>query len=133
MADTLPQSIRSHLLGDSEIAAKVGSKRIHYQVVPQTSQFPHVWFTRSGRDADELLDGDGLVFHRFLIEIAAKDGGETLADLVFDRLHQSEGPFDAFEIDSAFMEDADDSYTFQSVDSADALFLKAFELLVITE
>ena len=129
--DPLPKAIRNHLINVPDIEFAVGP-RIHYQVIPKESTYPHIWFTRSSRDPDDLLDGDGLVFHRFKVEIVAQDDAGDLAEHVFNALHLNDGPIDSVEIDSAFMEDADDSYLFRSV-ADDALFLKAFELLVITE
>lgn len=135
----LPKAIRKHLLADATIASLVG-QRIHYKGIPEKSAFPHIFFYKRGRTTDDTLDGDGIVYNRFAVEIVGEqtvadpDGkGEAVADAVFARLHNSSGPFDTLEIDSAFVEDADDNYVFKSVDSDDRLFLKAYDLLVITE
>lgn len=137
MSQLLSKGIRDHLLADATVHAIV-DENIHYKGLPSQSTFPHIWFSLVGREKEETLDGTGLTYYRYSMELVSfgdstfPDGrGEELADAVYDALNEVTDSLGDFAIDSAYIEDADDNYVFKSVDSDERLFLKAFDLLVI--
>lgn len=126
---TVPKLIRLYLASDPVIAAKVGS-RIHYQTVPQESVYPHIYYSRTGKDNDTLLDGSsGRTTERFTLELVAQAFDEELCDAVESVLQTIETTYEDVTVDCTDVEDVDDNYAFKSADS-DALFMHGFTVAV---
>lgn len=115
---TIKEGMRAYLLADAAIAAVVGGK-CHDNQVPEQSSLPWIWYRRTGREAERLLDGtESIVTTRFAVECAADNpsGAEDLADLVRDRLDGQAGDIGGFTAKGVFVEDADDDYFPESID-----------------
>lgn len=111
----LPEYIRTRLLAVPAIASAVG-ERIHYQELPSDSEYPHVWFARSSRDREPLLDGEfGDTVERFAIEIVSDTDAGALVGSIAETLESLSGEFDDSLIQLIEVEDADDDYYFQSI------------------
>ena len=126
---TLPDFLISALKADTVIVNKVAN-RIHYQTVPQTSQYPHIYLARQGSNRDRLLNGEpGVETERFIVEIVAETFDADLCTAVRDALEFDGGQYSTYAIYMTDSEDVNDDYTFQSADS-DALFLHAYVVTV---
>ena len=124
---TLPQAIVDRI-GEIEAGelAKITGK-IHYQTIPQESDYPHVFITRQGQSGEQTLDGyDGDNTERFVIEIVAEAYDDELITAIGDILDFRDGDPTA-GIFTSELEDVSDDYVFQSGDG-DALYLHGFVL-----
>lgn len=124
---TIPNLIRDRLLSVPEIASKLGA-RIHYQHIPQSSQYPHVYYTRRGSNTEELMDADGILRDRFVVEVVTRTFDDALITAITDSLF-----FDGIELGSrcvatSDLDEADDDYVFESAAGDSALCMHAFVL-----
>lgn len=127
---TIPDLLLSAMRSQSTIAAAVGN-RVHYQTIPQTSQYPHIYMARQSRETETFLDGDnGPTEDRFIVEIVAETYTDSLCSAVYEVLNGIECQLpDGTWVYCSDVSDADDNYVFRSADS-DALFLHAFQVTV---
>lgn len=126
----LPKALRTALLASPAIAEAVGS-RLHYQELPQSSDYPHVWFTRSSRDEENCVDGSPeLIVERFSFEIVSDSDAETLVDALVDTLAEFEGDVGDKYVQLVEVEDADDDYLYQSIGEGDPDYLHALRVAV---
>jgi hypothetical protein len=126
--NTLPLEIRGRLLMVDDITDRVG-ERIHYQELPQSSKYPHIWFERSGTETDELLDTLGPAVERFTLEIIGDEFDSELIDAVIGTLQNLDGPVGTGTVFVTHIDDADDDYLFKSSES-DKLFMHALRVSV---
>lgn len=106
------------------------SDRIHYQVLPQKSVYPHIYIARSGKDNESLLDGDdGVTTEYFTVEVVSQTFNEDACDAIEDVLGGLTCVYDGVEVHCSNVDDVDDNYVFKSADS-DALFLHGFKVAV---
>lgn len=126
----LPKELRSQLLAVPAIAAAVGD-RVHYQELPQSSQYPHVWFTRSSRDESKCVDGSPeLTIERFNFEVVSDADAEAVIDALVETLTAFEGDVGDRYVQLVEVEDADDDYVFQSVGEGEPDYLHALRVAV---
>lgn len=114
---------------DTTIAAAVGG-RVHYGLIPQTSDYPHIYVARQGKVTDKLLDGSlGIVQDRFVIEVVGETFDDELVTAVEGTLLAIEGIKldEDLTIATSDLGDVSDDYVMQSADS-DALLMHAFVL-----
>jgi len=124
----LPRAIRESLLGDAQLVASV-AQRVHYQEIPQHSDLPHVWFSRTGRTSEDCLDGsDELTIERFSVEIVAESDAEAMVDRVVELLEAFRGTVTTHYVQRVDIEDADDDYVFRSVGEAEPDYLHALQV-----
>lgn len=125
----LPNAIRARLIASPDVTAIVGN-RVHYQKVPQTSAYPHVWFNRSSIDGDPCLSGEsGMQVDTFMVEIVDEQYNEDLMNAVATALGNFDGPVQAGMVFLTDIDEADDDYLFRSA-SDEGLFLHAFRVSV---
>lgn len=125
----IPKAMRARLLANVSLQNAL-AERIHYQEIPQNSEFPHVWFTRTGRDEDDALEGGHLVEERFAIEIASNSDVEAIIDAIFEELSSWTGDVSGKDVQLVDVEDADDDYIFRSIGEAEPVFLHALQVVV---
>jgi hypothetical protein len=127
----VPKLLVDAIKANTTLAPLVGS-RVHYQMIPETSQYPHLYVARTGRRVDNLLDGsdDGPIEDSFVVEFVAAAFDGAACSALYDALTSLEGQMpDGTWIYCIDCTDVDDNYVFKSADS-DALFLHAFQVTV---
>ena len=127
---TIPDLLIAAIKGNSILAASVGD-RVHYQSIPQSSQFPHIYLARQSRETETFLEGgDGPTEDRFIVEFVAESYRDDQCSAIYDTLAGIECMLpDGTWIYCTDVTDVDDNYVFKSADS-DALFLHAFQVTV---
>ena len=126
---SVPQMIIDLLKANAIIADKV-SDRIHYQTLPQSSQYPHIYFARQNEDSETLLDGssgtteDSYVFE--LIDVAFDD---ELVTAIKEAIEYDGFDYGGLTIFTSNITSVSDDYLFRSADS-DALFMNALVLTI---
>jgi hypothetical protein len=126
---TVPDLITDTLRANSTIQTKCAS-RIHYQTIPQSSQYPHIYCARQGQFSDGNVDGSrGTITDRFVIEIVARFYDPILCEAVQSALTWDGFQTSGLEVFLSEIEDVNDDYVFKSADS-DALFLHGFVVTV---
>jgi hypothetical protein len=130
----LPKALRTALLAVPAISDALGTdveSRLHYQELPQSSAYPHVWFSRSGRDESKFVDGsDEMRVERFSFEVVSDSDAETLVDAIVDTLTVYEGNVGFKYVQLVEVEDADDDYIFQSIGEGEPDYLHALRVAV---
>lgn len=126
----IPKAMRAALVADSQLTALVAD-RIHYQELPQTSVYPHVWFTLSSRNRDELLDGsEEMTSRRFAFEVVSDGDAEEIIDRIVVILKAFEGQHGSQDVQLVQIDDANDDYIFQSVGEGEPDYLHALQVAV---
>lgn len=127
---TIPDLLIDAIKANATLLAAIG-QRVHYQTIPQSSQYPHVYLARTSRDTEDFLDGsDGPTEDSFVVEFVAEAFDGALCSELYDVLSSLEGQMpDGTWIYCTDVLDTDDNYVFKSADS-DALFLHAFQVTV---
>lgn len=128
---TLPDAIVARISSiDAAQFAKIDGK-IHYQVLPQESDYPHVYITRQGQSGGQTLDGlDDNNTESFVIEVVSGDSAvdDDLITAIGDCLDWRDGAaYDDITVFTSDLDDVSDDYVFQSGDG-DALFINGFVL-----
>jgi hypothetical protein len=125
------RKLREELLGNSTISTAVGN-RVHYQILPEGSVYPHIWFTREGTSQEDSLDGDsGLTTVDFTFEVISDTNAEALVDAIVDALKPIEGDITGGEyISLVDLTDADDGYLFKSAGDDIPAFMHALRVTV---
>jgi hypothetical protein len=124
---TLPQAVVDKIgtIAAPQLAKITG--KIHYQTIPQESDYPHVFITRQGQSGEQTLDGyDGDATERFVVEIVLTAFDDDLITAIGDVL-DFRGGDPTSGIFTSELEDVSDDYVFQSGDG-DALYLHGFVL-----
>ncbi|QDV24388.1 tail completion protein gp17 [Aureliella helgolandensis] len=112
---SIPKLLRQALLANPTLATAIAG-RLHYQEIPQPSEFPHVWYTRNGRDKETDIDNsETLRIERYTFEIVSDKDAETIVGKIIETLEAFEGEAGAELVQLVEVEDADDDYTFQSI------------------
>lgn len=126
----IPDLLIDAIRANATLLAALG-KRVHYQTIPQSSDYPHVYIARDGRVTEDFLDGsDGPTEDSFVIEFVAEAYNGTLCSELYDSISQLEGQMPGGPwVFCTDVTDVDDNYVFKSADS-DALFLHAFRVTV---
>lgn len=126
----IPKAIRAALLADVQLVELVAN-RVHYQEIPQDSEFPHVWFTRTSRDRSEFLDGnEELTVERFAFEVCSDRDCEAVIDRLVAVLEAFEGQVETRDVQRVDVDDADDDYIFKSVGEGEPDYLHALQVAV---
>lgn len=126
----LPKAMRAALVADSQLTAIVND-RIHYQELPQTSVYPHVWFTRTSRNRDELLDGsEEMTISRFSFEIVSDGDAEAIIDRIVATMKAFEGQHGGQDVQLVQVDDGEDDYIFQSVGEGEPDYLHVLQVAV---
>lgn len=126
----VPKELRTALLAEQDITDQVGS-RVHYQELPQSSDYPHVWFTRTSRERDRGLSGDAeMTVERFSLEVVSDHDAEIILDSIVSTMEAFEGECGDYFVQLVEVEDADDDYIFQSVGEGEPDYLHAVDIAV---
>lgn len=126
----VPKGIRALLAADTQLTNLVAG-RVHYQELPQASEYPHIWFTRTGRNQDNLLDGsEEMTVETYAIEIVGDSDCESIVDRVIQLLGTLDGQVGQADVQFVDITDADDSYVFQSVGEGEPNYLHAIQVEV---
>lgn len=126
----IPKAMRAALLADGQLSAIVG-QRVHYQEIPSESEFPHVWFTRTGRDRSDVLDGtEEMTVERFSFEVVSDVDCEAVIDRMVEVLEGFVGQVEDRDVQLVSVDDADDDYIFKSVGEGEPDYLHALQVTV---
>lgn len=127
---TIPKLLIDAIKANTFLASVLGG-RIHYQTIPESSTFPHVYIARQSRTSETFLDGEsGPVEDSYVIEVVAESFNAELCTELDEAMSALEGFLeDGTWIYCTDVGDVDDNYVFKSADS-DALFLHAFQVTV---
>ncbi|QDV26742.1 DUF3168 domain-containing protein [Aureliella helgolandensis] len=126
----IPKLLRQTLLANPTLATALAG-RLHYQEIPQTSNFPHVWYTRSGRDKEtDIANEETLRIERYTFEIASDQDAETTVGQIIETLEAFEGEAGDELVQLVEVEDADDDYIFQSIGEELPSYLHALQVAV---
>ncbi|MFO0939828.1 MAG: DUF3168 domain-containing protein [Pirellulales bacterium] len=126
----VPKGIRAMLAADTALAALV-KNRIHYQELPQGSELPHIWFTRTGRQQDNLLDAsEEMTVETYSFEIVGDSDCEAIVDRLIVLLGQFGGQVGSQDVQLVDISDADDNYVFKSVGEGEPDYLHAIQIEV---
>lgn len=126
----LPKALRAELLAVPVVSSAIAGK-IHYQELPQSSDYPHVWFARSSRDSTKCVDGsEEMTVERFTFEIVSDRDAEGLIDALVATLEAFEGDVGGRDVQLVEVEDADDDYVFQSIGEGEPDYLHALNVAV---
>jgi hypothetical protein len=126
----IPKAMRAALLADSQLVAIVG-ERVHYQEIPSESEYPHVWFTRTGRDRTDFLDGEEeMTVERFSFEVVSDRDCEAVIDRLVEVLEAFIGQVEDRDVQMVSVDDADDDYIFKSVGEGEPDYLHALQVTV---
>ena len=124
---TIPNLIRDRLLSVPTIANKLGP-RIHYQHIPQSSQYPHLFFSRRGSSNEPTMDSLGIIRDRFIVEVVTKTFDDELITTVVESLQFEGIQLNSMCVATSDLEEADDDYVFESAAGDSALCMHAFVL-----
>lgn len=125
----LPIEIATRLKLVTAITDRVGS-RVHYQELPQSSTYPHIWFTRTGVDNEPFLGGEtGITDESFSLEIVSDTDESTLLDSVIETLENLDGNVGDGVVFMTQVEDQSDDYFFES-DDGDADYRHALRITI---
>lgn len=124
---TLPDLIRERLKSIPEIHQKIAG-RIHYQQIPQSSIYPHIWFARRGSNTDDLMDSDGILRDRYVVELVTKTFDDQLVTAVIDALQFDGVALPSMTVATSDLDEVDDEYAFESGNGDSALCMHAFVL-----
>ncbi len=128
----IPNAIRAALIADTQLNTLVAN-RIHYQEIPTESQYPHIWFARTGREQDDLLDAsEEMTQERFSFEIVGQADCESVVDRVIAVLNQFEGQVGARDVQLVDIDDADDDYLFKSIGEGEPDYLHALQVTIFS-
>jgi hypothetical protein len=132
MAD-LATNLRSFLLATPAVTDIV-EDRVHQSRVPQGSEFPHIWFGRTGSERDQSIEGGSCrpLFQTFALECAALDldQAQTLADAVGDALSDYRGTFGDMTVQGVFVEDQSDDYEPYYSQGDEGVFMAALQIRI---
>ena len=109
---TMPEDLRTFIRGTTTVTALVGT-RVHYNHLPQESDYPHLWYRVTSDNEDLTFDAVGGQHEALLdLECAAKTESEVqaLADVVKPRLHGYRGTLGNINAQGIFVSDKDDDY-----------------------
>ncbi len=110
---TVGEDLIAFLIADTTGVNATVSGRIHQNVVPEGSAFPHIWLGRTEQEKVRTHDKTGgLNQARFDIECMGTGAGSSieLADQVKARLDEYQGAFGNSRSQAIFVEDHDDDY-----------------------
>lgn len=128
--------IRERLLADSDIVALL-AERIHYQVMPDSSTYPHVFFRRTGSSnvADFLNCDGGPQAIYMTLEFVSTQNEELVLGKIVDVLMSIK--FATYQLgwQIAFVDasDVDDDYAFVSIGEDIPAFAHGLQLVVYTQ
>ncbi len=126
---TVPDFVRQRLLATSGITDKVGN-RVHYQQIPQSSKYPHIWFTRRGSFQEKMLDADGILEDRFVIEVLTPEFDEGFCTALVEALDIDGVQLENMLLATSDLSEMDDDYQFESASGDAALCMHAFVLTI---
>lgn len=135
MAKTQDENLITFLLGDSSIAAKLGT-RLTFNHFPADTAFPRAYFTRTATERDGCLDdaaGDAPTRERFQLELQTEDQRQTedLRKLVEARLNCYRGTFGDTTVSGIFAEQQNSGHDPRGTGRDNGLFTATFDVEVI--
>lgn len=110
---TVGEDFIAFLVADTTGVNDTVSGRVHQNVVPQGSVFPHIWIGRTEQEKPRTNDkAGGITRARFDVECKGGGAGASieLADKVKDRIDNYQGAFGNSRAQGIFVEDHDDDY-----------------------
>lgn len=135
MAKTQDENLITFVLADSSIAAKVGT-RMHFNVIPQDTDFPRLLFERTGSSREGCLDdaaGVAPTNETFLMEVNATtpEDAEDIRKLLESRLNCYRGSFGDTTCHAIFAEDQSSRHEPRGVGRDAGVFFAALAVEVI--
>lgn len=125
---TMPEDLLSYIAGSTSVTALV-STRIHYNQLPETSEYPHIWFKTTTDNEELTMDGTGGLHEAFVdMECAARSESQAqaIADVLKPRLHGYKGTMGSSTAQGIFVSDKDDEYIPFSNQSDEGVHVVAF-------
>lgn len=125
---TMPEDLLNFIASSTAVSSLV-STRVHYSHLPETSQYPHIWFKTTTDNEELTMDGVGGLHEAFVdMECAAASESEAqaLADVLKPRLHGYKGTMGSSTAQAIFVSDKDDEYIPFSNQSDDGVHVVAF-------
>ena len=123
-----PADLRTLIAATTPITA-LTSTRIHYNALPQSSAFPHVWFRVASDTEPRTMDGVGSM-HEADVDIECVGLTETsaqdVADSIKTKLDGYKGSAGSSTIQAAFLADKSDDYEPFSIPADQGVHVIAF-------
>ena len=125
-----PADLRTLIASTTPISALV-STRIHYNMLPQASARPHIWFRVARDEEPRTMDGVGGI-HDSNIDIecvgATEASAQDVADAVKTKLDGYSGSAGSSTIRGAFISDKSDEYVPFSIPTDEGVHVVAFDM-----
>lgn len=109
---SVTEDVRTLITSFTSITDRV-KERVHHNHMPETSEYPAVFFARSSREPMRTIDGDtSLRATRYSVECLSTglDEAMDLADDLTEALEGYRGTQGATTFQGVFVEDVDDDY-----------------------
>lgn len=129
---TMPEDLRTFITGTTGVTGLV-STRVHYNHLPQKSEYPHVWFRVASDDEPLTMDGVGGLHEADVdLECAADDEAEaqSVFDAVKARLHGYSGAMGNVTAKGIFVSNKGDDYEPFSNQSDDGIHVVSHNVKV---
>jgi len=130
---TMPEDLRTLVLGTTTVSGLVGTRCHYNKDAPQQSSKPYVWY-RVTTDNEELtMDGVGGIHESFVdLECVDDDeaGAQAIADAIKGRLHGFKGTMGNVTAKGIFVRDKDDDYAPFANDSDEGAHVVAYSVNV---
>ena len=135
MAKTQDENLITLVLDDSSIKAKIGT-RMHFDQIPQGTEFPRIRFFRTGSALDGCLgDAAGTEPNRetFMVEIQTRDrrDREELRKLVEARLNCYRGTFGDTTCQGIFAADQTTTHEPRSIGTEEGIYIAEISAEVV--
>lgn len=125
-----PEDLRTFVTGSTAVTSLI-STRCHYNLTPQASARPNVWFRVSSDTEERTMDGVGGL-HEATADLECvgltETSAQNVADAVKTRLDGYKGTMGNSNCQAAFLRDKDDSYIPFSIDSDEGAHVVSFTL-----
>lgn len=125
-----PEDLRTFIVGTTGVTSLI-STRCHYNMVPQASARPNVWFRIASDTEERTMDGVGGL-HQAQGDIECvgltETSAQNVADAVKTRLDGYKGTIGTATCQAAFLRDKDDDYIPYSNQSDEGSHVVAFTL-----
>lgn len=128
----LPEDLKTYITASTSISNVIGT-RCHYNQVPQSSAYPHVWIQRQSIDEELDMSGTGgLANTTFILECSSTGLSEaySLADKVRARLHGVSGTIGNTTARGVFVADQDEDYIPRNNDADEGIHVAALSVTV---
>lgn len=125
-----PEDLRTFIVGTTAVTGLI-STRCHYNLTPQASAHPHVWFRVTQDTEERTMDGTGGLHEAYAdVECAGltEASAQNVADAIKTRLDGYKGTMGNATCQGAFLRDKDDDYIPFSIQSDEGTHVVAFTL-----